>query len=45
MNMEYWRSDTDCRKLKYLEKNMAQLHIIHHKFHMDGPGIEPGSPW
>jgi len=44
MNMEHWWNDTYCRKLKYLEKSMAQLRNVHHKFHMDRPGIEPGSP-
>jgi hypothetical protein len=43
--MEHWWNDMYCRKLKYLEKNMAQLHNVYHKFHMDRPGIEPRSPW
>jgi hypothetical protein len=44
MNVEHLWNDTDCRKLKYLEKNMSQFDIVYHKFHMDGPGIEPGFP-
>jgi hypothetical protein len=26
------------------EKNLSQCHFIHHKPHMDWPGIEPGPP-
>jgi hypothetical protein len=26
------------------EKNLSQYHFVHHKFHMDWPGIEPGPP-
>jgi hypothetical protein len=29
-------------KPKYLEKNLAHYHFVHHKFHMDYPGIDPG---
>jgi len=29
------------RELKYLEKNLLQYHFVHHKSHMNWPGIEP----
>jgi hypothetical protein len=40
--MEHWWNDTDRGKLKYWEKNLSQYHFVHHKTHMDRPGIEPG---
>jgi hypothetical protein len=29
---------------KYSGKNLSQYHFVHHKFHMDWLGIEPGPP-
>jgi hypothetical protein len=31
-------------KSKYSGRNLSQYHFVHHKLHMDGPGIEPGPP-
>jgi hypothetical protein len=31
-------------KLKYSKKILSQCHFVHHKSHMDRPGIEPGPP-
>jgi hypothetical protein len=42
--MEHGWNDTGRRKLKYSEKNLYQGHLVHHKFHMDWPGIEPRPP-
>jgi hypothetical protein len=37
-NGQYWQ-----KKLNCLEKVLSQYLFTHHKFHMDWPGIEPGS--
>jgi hypothetical protein len=37
-------NDTDRGKQKNLEKIMYQCRFIHHKYHMDSPGCEPGTP-
>jgi hypothetical protein len=41
-----WSFDgmTATGRLKYSEKDLAQFHFIHHKSHMDGPGIDVGPP-
>jgi hypothetical protein len=44
--MEHRWNEIDRGKPKYLGgKNLSQCHFVHHKFHMDSPGIEPGPPW
>jgi hypothetical protein len=42
---EHQWNETDRRKPKYSGKNLSQCHFIHHKYHMDWAGIEPGPPW
>jgi len=32
----------DRGKQKYSEKHLSQYHLVHHKSHVDWPGIEPG---
>jgi len=43
-SMEQWWNDIDRRKLKYLDKNLSQCHLVHHKFHTDWPRIEARPP-
>jgi hypothetical protein len=42
MYSQEWWSD-DRAKLTYLENRLYQCHSDHNKFHIDWPGIEPGS--
>ena len=44
MSMEQWWNDSDRGKLKYLDDNLSQCHLVHHKFHTDWPRIEPRPP-
>jgi hypothetical protein len=44
--MEHRWNEVDRGKPKYSEQNLSQRHFVHHKSHMDLPGIEPGpSRW
>jgi hypothetical protein len=36
---------TDRVKPKYSEISLSECHCIHHKFHVDWPGIEPYPSW
>jgi hypothetical protein len=38
--MEHRWNEIDRVKPKYSGKNVSQCHIVHHKSHMDCPGIE-----
>jgi hypothetical protein len=42
--MEHRWNEIDRGKPKYSGKNLSQFHFVHHKSHMDLPGIEPGPP-
>jgi hypothetical protein len=42
--MEHRWNEVDRGKPKYSGKNLSQCHFIHHKSHMDWPGIEPRPP-
>jgi hypothetical protein len=44
IGVEHWWNDTERGKPKYTEKNLSQCHFIHHKFHVDWPGIELDTP-
>ena len=45
MNLDHWWVDIDWGKPKLREENnLSQCHFVHHKFHIDWPGIEPWPP-
>jgi len=45
MSMEQWWNYTDRgKKPKYSEKTLAHFHLVHHKSHMDWPGMELWPP-
>jgi hypothetical protein len=37
-------NNIDGEKPKNSEKNLSHFHFVHHKFHLDWPGSEPGPP-
>jgi hypothetical protein len=42
--MKYRWNEIDRGEPKYLAKNPSQFQFVHHKYHMDGPRIDPGPP-
>jgi hypothetical protein len=42
--MEHRWNEIDRGKPKYSGKNLSQYHFVHHKYHMDRPGIESWCP-
>jgi hypothetical protein len=42
--MENRWNEIDKENPKYSKKNLSQCHFVHHKYHMDRTGIEPGPP-
>jgi hypothetical protein len=42
--MEHRWNETDRGKPKNSGNNLSQCLFVHHKYHMDSPGIKPGPP-
>jgi hypothetical protein len=42
--MEQGWNEIDTEKPKYSGKNLSQYHYVHHKSHMDWPGIQSALP-
>jgi hypothetical protein len=42
--MEHRWKEIDRGKPKYSGKNLSQCHFVHHKSHVERPGIELGPP-
>jgi len=38
--MQHWRNDINRGKPKYLEENLLQCHVVHHKTHMERPVMQ-----
>jgi len=43
MSMEHWRNYLQ-GKSDMLRENLSKCPFVHHKFHIEWPGIEPGLP-
>jgi hypothetical protein len=39
--MEHWWNDSDRGNLTYSVRKLSQCYFVHHKSHMNCPGIEP----
>jgi hypothetical protein len=44
MSVEHRWNDTDRVNRKYWQMKLSMHHFVHHKTHVDWPGIEPGLP-
>jgi hypothetical protein len=42
--MAHWWNGSDKEKLKHSEKTLSQCHFVYHKYHMERPVTELGSP-